>query len=369
MDVPTVLMRGGTSKAVFFHEADLPAAAADREALILAALGSPDPHGRQIDGLGGGTTETSKVAIIGTGTEHGADVTFEFGQVLVDRPEISWEGTCGNISAAVGPFCLGEGLVPASDPVSTVRFFNTNTAKTVRSTFATSNGRFVPEGTCEIGGVPGTGSPVSLTFEDPGGASSGQLLPTGHVSDTVAVPGLGHIEVSVVDAANLFVFAPLEALRSRSVQPPSSGSVWDLSERIRTAASVQLGLVPDAAGLAANVPKIAFVSKPEPDDRRTQPTPDVATVIAEMASVGHMHPSYALTGAVATAAAARLPGTVVAEVLDGDSDNVEVRHPAGSMHMQVSLRPDSSGRPTIESVTGLRTARRLMSGVVHVPVR
>ena len=206
MKVPAVIMRGGTSKAVFFHERDLPEDPELRDAFILAAYGSPDPDRRQVDGLGGATSTTSKVAVIGDGRPHGVDVTYDFGQVSIDTPLVDRRGNCGNISSAVGPFAVDEGLVPATEGITKVRFLNLNTNKVIVAHVPTRDGRFDPVGDFAIPGVPGTGARVRLEYVSPGGSVTGRLLPTGHVVDTLEVPGLGTIEVSHVDAANPLTF-------------------------------------------------------------------------------------------------------------------------------------------------------------------
>src|SRR5438876_2593394 len=189
-----VIMRGGTSRGIFFWDEDLPADPEARTWAILAAFGSPDSYGRQIDGLGGATSLTSKAAIISKGTQPGIDVNFTFGQVSIEQPLIDMRGNCGNISAAVGPYAIDEGLVPCEEPLTQVRFLNTNTQKVIVAHVPTRNGRFEPEGNYTIPGVPGTGSKIVLDFLDPGGAVTGKLLPTGQVRDVLHVPGIGRSE-------------------------------------------------------------------------------------------------------------------------------------------------------------------------------
>ena len=213
-------MRGGTSRGLFFHERDLPEDPIRRDRFILAAYGSPDPDRRQVDGVGGATSSTSKVAVISDGRHLGVDVLYHFGQVSIDKALIDRRGNCGNISSAVGPFAVDEGLVEATDPVTKVRFLNVNTNKTIVAHVPTRDGRFNPVGDFELPGVPGGGAAIQLDYLDPGGSVTGRLLPTGNPRDNLEVPGVGCLEVSIVDAANPLVFVRWEDLGLRGVESP-----------------------------------------------------------------------------------------------------------------------------------------------------
>jgi 2-methylaconitate cis-trans-isomerase PrpF len=203
--IPAVYMRGGTSRALMFHARDLPPAG-DWAPIFAAALGSPDAYGRQLDGLGGGISSLSKVAVIAPSLRPDADVDFTFAQVAIDRVQTSLRGNCGNISSAVGPFAVDEGLVQVAADRATVRIFNTNTGKIIRAEFPLVGGRAAIEGDLPIDGVSGTGAPVRLAFLDPGGATTGRLLPTGQAIDLLTPPAQSPIRVSLVDAANPVVF-------------------------------------------------------------------------------------------------------------------------------------------------------------------
>ncbi|MCU0562597.1 MAG: hypothetical protein MUE48_01460, partial [Desulfobacterales bacterium] len=204
--IPAVLMRGGTSKGLFFHERDLPPNPGPRDRVILAAYGSPDPYMRQIDGVGGAVSVTSKTAVVGPSPSPDYDVTYCFGQVSIDRPIVDVRGNCGNMSAAVGPFAVDEGLVAAVEPVTRVRIHQKNTDKLIVAEVPVKCGRFDETGDYAIDGVPGTGSRVLLRFVDPAGAVTGKLFPTGSRVDCFELPGLGAVEVTCIDAANPFVF-------------------------------------------------------------------------------------------------------------------------------------------------------------------
>lgn len=378
MRIKAVIMRGGTSKAVFFHERDLPEDPQQRDAVILGTFGSPDPYRRQVDGLGGATSSTSKVAVIGDGRAHGVDVTYDFGQVGIDRPLIDRRGNCGNISSAVGPFAVDEGLVEVVEPFTEVRFLNTNTGKVIVAHVPTRDGRFDPRGDFSIPGVPTTGAAIRLDYLEPGGAVTGALLPTGNLRDTVDVPGLGPVEVTLVDAANPVVFVRWEDVGLTGLELPADiDADVDLLARIegvRAAAAVISGISPTAQDATANVPsvpKLAFVGPPR-DYVRLDGEPVAAgstTLRAAMMSMGRLHPSYALTGGICTAVASAIPGTLPAEASAGAPDEpgtCRLGHPSGVLSLEA--RPALvDGAWSVDKVSVFRTARRLFEGVAYAP--
>lgn len=368
-------MRGGTSKGVFFHERDLPDNLDLRDQFLLAAMGSPDPFRRQVDGLGGAISTTSKVAIIGDGAPFGVDVTYEFGQVGIDQPLVDRRGNCGNISSAVGPFAVDEGLVTPTDPITVVTFLNLNTNKVIVAHVPTLNGKFDPIGDSVLPGVPGTGASIQMDFLSPAGAVTGKLLPTGNVVDDLTVPGLGTIPVSLVDAANPLVFVRWEDVGLRGLELPSGVDAdQDLLvrlESVRAHASVLAGIADDvhsATSHTPSVPKLALVGAPR--DYRASNGVDIAepstNLRAAMMSMGRMHNSYPLTGAIATTVAANLPGTLVHDVATDADEAFIIGHPAGLLPMLSDIDTDASGW-LVNSVSGFRTSRRLMEGHVLVP--
>lgn len=372
MRIPAALMRGGTSKALFFHERDLPADPSERDAFILAAYGSPDVFGRQLDGVGGAVSSTSKVAIIGDGSAYGVDVTYEFGQVGIEQPLIDRRGNCGNISSAVGPFAVDEGLVTPTDPVTVVRFLNTNTNKVIVAHVPTRDGRFDPVGSFELPGVSGTGSKLQLDYLDPAGSVTGRLLPTGNPRDQLTIPGIGVIPVSLVDAANPLVFVRWQDVFGGEALPTELDvALRARIESIRAHASVLAGIadsVENATLTAPSVPKLSIVDRPR-DYTSTSGVPisaNTMSVCATMMSMGRLHPSYPLTGAIATAVAAHIPGTLVHDVAVVDGNAVTIGHPAGLLPLQIDIEQNDAGW-TVNSVSGFRTARRLMEGHVLVP--
>src|ERR1700760_4277930 len=205
LSLPAVFMRGGTSRAVMFHARDLPERS-EWDPIFLAAMGSPDPNGRQLNGMGGGISSLSKICVLAPSERADADIDYTFAQVQIREPHVDYHSNCGNMSSAVGPFAVDEGIMRPNGDTAVLRIFNTNTGKIIRSTFPLQDGRAATDGDLAIPGVAGTGAPVRLDFLTPGGATTGRLLPTGQAIDRLDVPGIGPIEVSMVDAANACVF-------------------------------------------------------------------------------------------------------------------------------------------------------------------
>lgn len=375
---PAVIMRGGTSKAVFFHEADLPADPVVREHAVLAAFGSPDPYGRQIDGLGGATSTTSKVAIIGPGDGRDVDVTYTFGQVGIDKPLIDGRGNCGNISSAVGPFAVDEGLVSPVEGVTEVRFLNTNTGKRIVAHVPTVDGRFDAEGDFSIPGIPGTAARIQLDYLEPGGAVTGRLLPTGHTTDVLDAPGVGRLTVSIVDAANPLVFCRFADLGLTGHEQPdeidADPSLLARIEAVRAQAAVAAGIAgtpAEATRDVPSVPKLAMVTGPLPYRQLDGVAADPAEldVVGKMMSMGKVHRAYPMTGAICTVVAAGIPGTVVHEAMPEQqrgSESLRLGHPSGRLQLYAAPRR-AAGEWTVDQVSVERTARRLMEGTVLVP--
>ena len=376
--IRAVFVRGGTSRALIFHHRDLPG---DRESwnpIFLAALGSPDPNGRQLDGLGGGISSLSKVAVVGPATRADADVDYTFAQVEVTRAAVDYRGNCGNISSAIGPFALDEALVQAHEPVTMVRIHNTNTRKLIHAHVPVESNQAAVRGDFALDGVPGTGARIALDFLDPGGAVTGRLLPTGHAQDTLEVPGLGTITASLVDATNPMVFVRGKDLGLDGTERPEdldgrSGLPARL-EAIRAAAAVRMGLArtPEEAGrTSAAVPKIAILAPPAGYRTLAGETvePHAVDLVARVVSMGKVHRAFALTGAMCLAVAARIPGTVAHEAaaLPGAAGDVRIGHPSGVLPVAAAVRPGPDGAPVAQTVTVYRTARRLMEGSVLVP--
>ena len=377
--IPAVLMRGGTSKGLFFHEKDLPAEPLLRDRVILAAYGSPDPYKRQIDGVGGALSVTSKSAVIGPSPSPEYDVVYHFGQVSIDRPIVDVKGNCGNMSSAVGPFAVDEGLVKAVGPVTRVRIHQKNTNKLIVAEVPVKDGKFNEGGDYAIDGVPGTGSRILLRFVDPAGAVTGKLFPTGSRRDRFDIPGLGAVEVTCIDAANPFVFVRAAALGlsgTETEEIESRVEIKSMLEAIRCRAAVRLGITAseeEAARRSQAVPKVAVVAAPATYAALNGRMVEAREVdlLARMMSMGTLHRSYAVSGAVATAGAAMIPGTVVGELVREEArgrDLLRIGHPGGVIDVGAVIEPRAGEHIYREAVLE-RTARRLMEGHVLVPGR
>ena len=367
-------MRGGTSKGVYILESDLPRDREQWEPLLLRLMGSPDK--KQIDGLGGSQSVTSKVAIIKKSDRPDADVDYTFAQVSVDKPLVSYKGNCGNISSGVGPFALEKGLVEAQDGVTTVRIFNTNTGKIIAADVQTPDGEVAYEGDFAIAGVPGTASPIKLKFVEPAGTLGRGLLPTGNAVDTLEVPGFGPVEVSIVDAANPLVFVKAADLGLKGNELPSEldgdPEKLELLEKVRGLAAVKLGLIEDytrSAWDTPGIPKMTFVAPA--GDYTTADGKEIKKgaidLLSRMMSMQKTHPSYAMTGAMCTAAAAVVPGSIVHQVLSQGTDTqfIRIGHPAGILECGVDYREDGAC-PVIDDTFGFRTANLLLEGAAQI---
>ncbi len=375
--IPAVFMRGGSSKGVFFHARDLPG---DREAvdrILLSVLGSPDPYGRQLDGMGGGISSLSKGVIIGPPTHPEADVDYTFAQVAVDRPVVDWKGNCGNLSSAVGPFAVDEGLVRVADGEAPrealVRIHQVNTRKLIHARFPVRNGRAEVKGDFAIAGVPGTGARIRLDFLSPGGTQTDALLPTGKAMDLLEIEGFGRIRATLVDAANPAVFIAAEDLRLTGTESPEAlearPDLMALLDRIRRAAGVAMGLAarPDAVGLAS--PRVALVSGPAAartlDGEVLDPAGHDITV--RMLSMERPHRAVPISGALGLAVACRIAGSIPhALARQGPRpEEIRVAHPSGTLTVGAEVRQDGAGWHA-DSAVVFRTARRLMQGQVAV---
>ena len=364
--VPFVLMRGGTSKAVFLREGDLPADRAAWDTVILALFGSPDP--RQVDGLGGADILTSKLAIIGPPSRGDADVDYTFAQVSITEPVVDYDINCGNISAAVGAFAVDEGLVVADAPTAHVRIHNTNTGRVLVADVPVRQGRTVIEGDLAIDGVPGTGSPILLDYSDTAGGATGALLPTGRAIDELRTPA-GTVAASVVDIGNLCVFFSAADVGMSGTEGPAELTPDQLRRTldVKTATAELLGLpseglVPIPVAIRTPAPYTCFGS-----DRvlSADEVDLVARVVGGRPPV--MHKAFPGTAGVTTAVAARIPGSVVfaAARPRADGEAVSIGHPSGLVPVWVELHPGDDGW-VVARAAYERTARRLAEGTSFV---
>lgn len=374
--IPAVFYRGGTSRAIFFQARDMTEDRHLQDAIFLRAMGSPDPNGRQLDGLGGGISSLSKVAIIGPSSRPDADVDYTFGQVSINSALVDRSSNCGNMSSAVGPFAVEEGLVPApSDGEATVRIHNTNTSKVILSRFQMEDGSPAVEGDYELPGVAGAGSRIRLDFMDPGGAGTGRLLPTGRTIDEIKVDGIGQFEASLVDATNPAVFVRARDIGLQGSESPAAidarPDLMVTLEQIRAEAGVRMGIAPDARTISESFPsspKIAIVAPPADylDLTGTLVPAGDFDILSRIISMGKTHRAYALTGAMCLAVAARIPGTLANEAARPGSGDLRLGHPSGAQAVGAVVERTPEG-PVAERVIVYRTARRLMEGAVCVP--
>ena len=369
--IPAAFVRGGTSKGLFFEASALPADREERDAFFLAAMGSPDHYGRQLDGMGGGFSSLSKVVIVDRSRRPGIDVDYTFAQIAVDRPIVDYAANCGNLASAVGPYAVDQKLVDRPDGPTTVRLYNTNTDKIIDAHFEVDNSCARVEGDLRIPGVSGTGAPVKLDFLAPAGARTGQLLPTGSVLDRLNTES-GTVQVSLVDATNPVVFIAAATLGLHGAESvaelEAQTATLDHIDRIRRHAAVAMGMctMPEDAPLSN--PKIAIIAGPS-----SYTTLDGTTIDASeydlgvrMISVEQVHRAVTVTGALCTAVAQQLPGTLVADTVTTTQAKLRIGSPSGVFTVDADVDPHDHD---VRSASLYRTCRRLMHGAVAAPQR
>jgi len=377
--VPCQFWRGGTSRAVLFAEEELSDYdRTQRESIILAALGSPDPAGRQVDGLGGGSSSLSKAAIVRPGVpSEDADVAFEFAQVEVSQAVVDFSGNCGNISAAIGPYAVNSGLLEASEPVTDVACLSLNTGQRFVSRVPVESGRFNPTGDYVISGVPGSGSRIDLSYPSPFGSVNGSVFPTGMTSETVVLPSHRKVTVSIVDVANPMVFVAGEDMGIDVGASPEeielkSDELREL-EVIRAEAAVRLGMANSSAEAMAEsptVPKVAVVARA---DSYISTEGEVVRsrevdLLVRLISMRRVHRTLAVTAAMSAAATAQISGTVVGRCVQQTIGNtVRLGHPAGVLACDARVEQLAEGRWVVPEVSVSRTARLIMNGHVLIP--
>jgi 2-methylaconitate cis-trans-isomerase PrpF len=374
IEIPAAFYRGGTSKGVFFHEHDLPAEREKRIGLFLQVIGTPDPYGRQLNGMGGGISSLSKVVSIGPATRDDADVDYTFGQVMIDRPEIDFSTNCGNLSSAVGPFAIDEGLVSpdTADGTAMVRLHNTNTGVVVHAHVPVAGGRAAVAGDFEIQGVHGTGACIQLDYLDPGGATTGSLLPAGEILSTLEVPGEGSFEVTMTDAATGMVFIAAEDLGLGATEHPeaidATPGLIDRLDRIRRAAGVAMGLANRPEDVTMTNPRIALLAPPT-DYTAIDGTHVAAAdqdITARMLSVRNIHRVAPLTSSLCLAVATKIEGSLPHRLARGNGGDLRVGTPSGVLPVGAEIACED-GQWKALSARSYRTARRLMQGSVLIP--
>jgi probable AcnD-accessory protein PrpF len=384
--IPATYMRGGTSKGVFFRLQDLPEAARQpgkaRDALLLRVIGSPDPYGKQIDGMGGATSSTSKAVIVSKSTRADHDVDYLFGQVSIDKPFVDWSGNCGNLSSAVGPFAISSGLVDASrvprDGVAVVRIWQANIGKTIVAHVPMTHGAVQETGDFELDGVTFPAAEVQLEFMDPAAeeeGAGGSMFPTGRLVDQLEVPGVGTLDATMINAGIPTIFVKAEAIgyTGCELQDAINGDAKALAmfETIRAHGAVRMGLIRhvDEAAMRQHTPKIAFVARPR-DYIASSGKPVAAgdvDLLVRALSMGKLHHAMMGTAAVAIGTAAAIPGTLV-NLAAGGGERQAVRfgHPSGTLRVGAQAQR-VDGEWVVTKAIMSRSARVLMEGVVRVP--
>ena len=370
--VDCLFMRGGSSRGGFFLESDLPADPRERAALLLALYGSPDL--RQIDGIGGADALTSKAAVIGPSTHPDADLDYTFYQIGIDRAQVSTGGNCGNMLSAVGSFGVLKGLITAQEPEVVVRVHVTNIGQIVTLRQPVHDGFPQIDGDTCIPAVPGTGAEILIDFGNCAGSLSGRLLPTGSSRDTIEVAGK-QVEVSFVDAATPFVFVTAQDLGATGTELPAQisadPSLMEALEAIRGWAAVVLGRVSspeEARKITPNVPRVIMVNSPQAyvtSSGGAVGLDDLDLCVRQLA-MQKPHNALAVTGAVCTAVAARVPGSVVNAFSGSDTAETRLGHPGGVLRVSAIVE-NAEPEPLVRSATINRTARLIMQGRLFAP--
>jgi 2-methylaconitate isomerase len=378
-------MRGGTSKGVFFKLSDLPASAqtpgAARDQLLLRVIGSPDPYGKQIDGMGGATSSTSKTVILAKSDKPNHDVDYLFGQVSIDKAFVDWSGNCGNLSAAVGPFAIRNGLVDASripkNGLCTVRIWQANIQKTIISHVPITDGEVQETGVFELDGVTFPAAEIQLEFLDPAddGEEGGAMFPTGNIVDTLDVPGVGRFSATMINAGipTIFLNAADIGYTGAELQVAINSDAAALKkfEAIRTCGAIRMGLIkiPEEALTRQHTPKVAFVAPAKTYVASSGKTVNASEIdlCVRALSMGKLHHAMMGTAAVAIGTAAAIPGTLVNLAAGGGAkEAVRFGHPSGALRVGAQAVQEQ-GQWVVKKAVMSRSARILMEGFVYVP--
>ncbi len=373
---PCVFMRGGTSKGCMFLREDLPGRE-EWDDIFVQAMGSPDP--KQIDGLGGCVSSNNKIVVVNRSSRPGVDVDYLVGQSIVGKARIDYKSNCGNMTAAAAPFAVEMGLVAhLTEPTTVVHMYNLNTDKYIDVEVPVKDGQFNNEGNCAIAGVAGTAGELKVNFLDPAGAKTGKLFPTGAAREWLDLGALGKIEATILDVSNPIVLVRAEDLGATCGESPAqvdgNAALSDKLEAIRGAACVRLGFAKDLRDATENspaVPKVGFVSRAQDYETLdgSRAAAEQMDICARVISVFKCHKACPLTAASAISVAAKVPGTIVAELTKAVSDSVRIGHPSGVMTMYPYVEGAQGDLDQIQ-VSGVavqRTARRIMDGTLYIP--
>ncbi|GLB27573.1 putative isomerase YraM [Lacrimispora xylanolytica] len=372
----TVFMRGGTSKGCMFRKEDLPDDRLEWDSIFLQVMGDPDP--KQIDGMGGTVSSNNKIVVVWKSEENDVDVEYLVGQVIVGKGLVDYKSNCGNMTAAVGPFAVEEGMVDIMEPITTVRMLNRNTDKYIHVTVPIDpeTDTFAQDGDCSIAGVDGTAAELKVKFMDPAGSKTGVLLPTGKFLDVLEIPGFGPLEATIIDVSNPMVIVYAKDIGLTGTELPeeinSNEVISTLLEKIRGTACCRLGFAKNLEDATLNspaVPKVGFVTNPKSytDIAGQQVEAENMDICTRVISVFKCHKACPLTSASAISVAAALKGSVVDKVLRSMElvENVRIGHPSGIMTMYPELT-EKNGELELPSVGVQRTARRIMDGTVYI---
>ncbi|EGQ9574528.1 2-methylaconitate cis-trans isomerase PrpF [Vibrio alginolyticus] len=380
--VPATYMRGGTSKGVFFNLEDLPqeaqVAGAARDKLLLRVIGSPDPYAKQIDGMGGATSSTSKTVIVSRSSRADHDVDYLFGQVSIDKPFVDWSGNCGNLSAAVGPFAIHAGLIPQDripeNGIVTVRVWQVNISKTILIHVPIVNGFVQETGEFELDGVTFPAAEIQVDFVDPSDGE-GSMFPTGNLVDDLVVPDVGTFNATFINAGIPTIFIDAESIGYQGTELQddinNDDTALAMFESIRAYGALKMGLISDLeeAQTRQHTPKIAFVSKPKSylsSSGKAVNESDIDVLVRAL-SMGKLHHAMMGTAAVAIASAACVPGTLVNLAAGGgEKESVTFGHPSGTLKVGAQAKQTEQGWVVQKAIMS-RSARILMEGFVHVP--
>lgn len=384
--IPAIYMRGGTSKGVFFRRQDLPAEARQpgpvRDAILLRTLGSPDPYGKQIDGMGNASSSTSKAVILSASSRPDHDVDYLFGQVSIDQPLVDWSGNCGNLSAAVGPCAIHMGLIPAQrlphTGVATIRIWQANIGRTIVAHVPMQNGQVQELGDFELDGVSFPAAEIALEFMDPADDGNGAaMFPTGHLVDTLEVPGVGTFSATCINAGIPTIFLNAADLGYTGCERQSDinedPAALARLERIRACAALKMGLIRslDDAAARQHTPKLAWVGPPRSYTASSGRRMEAAHIdlVVRALSMGKLHHAMMGTAAVAIGTAAAIPGTLVNLAAGGDErSSVVFGHPSGSLRVGAQAEL-VQGQWQVRKALMSRSARILMEGWVRVPAQ
>ncbi|TOD66110.1 2-methylaconitate cis-trans isomerase PrpF [Vibrio parahaemolyticus] len=380
--VPATYMRGGTSKGVFFNLEDLPTeaqvAGEARDKLLLRVIGSPDPYGKQIDGMGGATSSTSKTVIVSRSSRDDHDVDYLFGQVSIDKPFVDWSGNCGNLSAAIGPFAIHAGLIPQDrlpeNGIATVRVWQVNISKTILVHVPIVNGFVQETGEFELDGVTFPAAEIQVDFVDPADGE-GSMFPTGNLVDDLVVPDVGTFNATFINAGIPTIFIDAESIGYQGTelqdQINNDDAALAMFESIRAHGALKMGLISELeeAQTRQHTPKVAFVSKPKSYQSSSgkEVNESEIDVLVRALSMGKLHHAMMGTAAVAIASAACVPGTLVNLAAGGgEKESVTFGHPSGTLKVGAKAKQTEQGWVVQKAIMS-RSARILMEGFVRVP--